>query len=91
MAESNEEKLSRVREMASGSETWDLSRNDIAALKYVLSLVREPVASVTGRVVSVTHDRRIIEVHCDRDAVPWTAGLLGKYVDVHAVDAGEEK
>ena len=37
--ESNEEKLSRVREMASGSETWDLSRNDLAALKYVLSLV----------------------------------------------------
>jgi len=64
---------------------------ELADLRTLLALVREPVASVTGRVVSVTHDRRIIEVHCDRDAVPWTAGLLGKYVDVHAVDAGEEK
>lgn len=36
MAESDADKLSRVRLMASGSDTWDLSSNDIAALKYVL-------------------------------------------------------
>ena len=36
MAESDADKMSRVRMMASGSETWDLSRNDVAALKHVL-------------------------------------------------------
>ena len=37
MSESFEDKLSRVEQMASGSETWDLSDNDIAALKAVLA------------------------------------------------------
>ncbi len=34
--ESEREMLSRVESMASGSQTWDLSKNDIEALKYVL-------------------------------------------------------
>lgn len=34
--ESFEDQLSRVQQMASGSPTWDLSPNDIAALKAVL-------------------------------------------------------
>ncbi len=34
--ETPEEMLSRVELMASGSQTWDLSKNDIEALKYVL-------------------------------------------------------
>jgi hypothetical protein len=58
-------------------------------LREVLAVVASGASA--RAVVSVTHDRRIIEVHCDRDAVPWTAGLLGKYVAVHAVDVGEEK
>lgn len=36
MAENFADQLSRVRSMASGSDTWDLSVNDIAALKAVL-------------------------------------------------------
>lgn len=36
MSESFEDQLSRVGQMASGSPTWDLSPNDIAALKAVL-------------------------------------------------------
>lgn len=39
MIESPEDMISRVRQMASGSDTWDLSPNDIAALKYLLELV----------------------------------------------------
>lgn len=38
MAESDDEKLDRVRLMSKDNgETWDLSPNDRAALKYVLS------------------------------------------------------
>ena len=37
MSESFEDQLSRVGMMASGSPTWDLSPNDIAALKAVLA------------------------------------------------------
>lgn len=37
MPESFEDQLSRVQQMASGSPTWDLSPNDIAALKAVLT------------------------------------------------------
>ena len=33
--ESNKDKLSRVRQMSTGDPTWDLSPNDLAALKYV--------------------------------------------------------
>lgn len=36
MSESFDDQLSRVGQMASGSPTWDLSPNDIAALKAVL-------------------------------------------------------
>lgn len=36
LSESYEEQLSRVRLMASGSETWDLSENDTTALRAVL-------------------------------------------------------
>jgi hypothetical protein len=40
MAESNDDKLARVRAMARGdSDTWDLSRNDVAALRYTLALL----------------------------------------------------
>ena len=34
--ESSADKVGRVKGMASGSQTWDLSEKDIAALKYVL-------------------------------------------------------
>lgn len=34
--QSEQEMLSRVESMASGSQTWDLSKNDLEALKYVL-------------------------------------------------------
>lgn len=37
MAESFEDQLSRVEQMATGDPTWDLSDNDIAALQAVLS------------------------------------------------------
>lgn len=36
MSESMTEQIERVRGMASGDATWDLSENDIAALKTVL-------------------------------------------------------
>lgn len=35
--ESFEDQLSRVEQMAGGDPTWDLSNNDIAALKAVLA------------------------------------------------------
>ena len=35
-SESHDEQLSRVRMMAEGNDTWDLSENDCAALKMVL-------------------------------------------------------
>lgn len=44
MAESFEEQLDRVKSMASGSATWDLSHNDIAALKVLLAERAELVA-----------------------------------------------
>jgi hypothetical protein len=37
MSESDDDKLARVRLMAKGDPTWDLSPNDLAALKYVLA------------------------------------------------------
>jgi cell division septum initiation protein DivIVA len=37
MAESYEDQLARVRAMATGAGTWDLSDNDLAALRAVLS------------------------------------------------------
>jgi hypothetical protein len=37
MGESYDEQLERVRMMAEGDDTWDLSSNDLAALKAVLS------------------------------------------------------
>ena len=37
MSESSEEKLNRVRLMASGDPTWDLSPNDVEALRYLLT------------------------------------------------------
>jgi hypothetical protein len=40
MKESQAEMLDRVNQMASGSETWDLSDNDLEALRYVLSELR---------------------------------------------------
>lgn len=36
MSESFEDQLSRVQQMADGSPTWDLSKNDTAALTAVL-------------------------------------------------------
>jgi hypothetical protein len=36
MSETLDEKLSRVEMMASGDATWDLSQNDLAALRAVL-------------------------------------------------------
>jgi hypothetical protein len=37
MAESYEDQLARVRAMATGAGTWDLSDNDLAALRAVLA------------------------------------------------------
>jgi hypothetical protein len=36
MSESFDEQISRVRQMADGDPTWDLSQKDIAALKALL-------------------------------------------------------
>lgn len=62
MSETNEEKLDRVRLMAGGDPTWDLSSNDLAALKHVMaeldrlqaiereySLCRDRVAEIASR------------------------------------------
>lgn len=48
MGESDADKLSRVRMMASGSETWDLSRNDVAALKHVLTALAAATEDLTA-------------------------------------------
>lgn len=45
MAESFEDQLSRVRLMAEGDPTWDLSPNDQTALKTVLARADEAIAS----------------------------------------------
>lgn len=37
MSESHADRIARVEAMAAGGETWDLSDNDIAALRTVLS------------------------------------------------------
>jgi hypothetical protein len=39
MTESPDKMLARVRQMAGGSPTWDLSPNDLAALRHVLSII----------------------------------------------------
>lgn len=38
MSESPKEMMGRVRAMAAGGETWDLSDNDLAALRHVLKM-----------------------------------------------------
>jgi len=39
MSESPADKLSRVRQMSTGDPTWDLSKNDLQALRYVVASV----------------------------------------------------
>lgn len=41
LTESHTEMIARVRNMADGHRAWDLSPNDLAALRYVLRLVDE--------------------------------------------------
>ena len=41
MDEKLQEHLSRVELMATGDETWDLSDNDLTALKAVLQYIKE--------------------------------------------------
>lgn len=38
MSENYKEMMARVRAMASGDPTWDLSENDLAALRHVLHM-----------------------------------------------------
>lgn len=68
MAESFEDQVSRVEQMASGSPTWDLSPNDIAALKAVLgemTRLRELVSRAVGglRILGEFESRAFKEPH----------------------------
>jgi hypothetical protein len=50
--ENDREKLERVKLMAAEDSAWDLSPNDIAALRYVLKHFRDPMEDAKPSEVS---------------------------------------
>lgn len=64
-----------------------------ADLRALLALVREPVASVEGVIseVQVGHIPDEITIQLDAPIPAPAEGWAGRRVEVHAVDAGEEK
>jgi hypothetical protein len=50
MSESNDEKLSRLRSMALGGPTWDLSRNDQCAIQFALDEIERLQKRVTKEI-----------------------------------------
>lgn len=58
MSESNNDKLRRVVQMATGSPTWDLSDNDIAALQYVLNSRTEAFEALNDILKTPDHPMR---------------------------------
>ena len=73
MSESDADKMSRVRLMASGSATWDLSRNDIAALKFVLV----SLDAAESALAAVVRERDDLQ----RDVASQNAAFAAGYAD----------
>jgi len=66
MAESSEDKISRLRAMTWENGTWDLSPNDIAAIQHGLRMIdalADELAKMTGKTLREERDRvtRIVE------------------------------
>ena len=98
MPESSDEMLDRVRLMADGDPKWDLSDNDVAALKYVLGQAalyhetakeRDDAIATAAEKILESNARSAIAVNCAKAMAMFVDGKINEDTCVEIINSAE--